>query len=197
VTVSPDTTQATAAVNNFVSAYNALVQAINTQFTNTQGAAPPPLFSDSTLQQVQETLNGDVNYALGGTNLASFGVNLQQDGTLKVDSGTLTSALSNNFGSVQTFFQQTTGGNGFAVQFGNDLANLTNTTTGPLYIEAQSIQQSETSLQNDINDFQANIAQEQQTLTQQFSQVNAVLQQLPLTIEQIDNQLGISGGASA
>src|SRR6516225_292003 len=85
VSITPDTTQATAAVNNFVSAYNAVVQAINAQFTYAQGGTQPPLFSDNTLAQVQQTLANDVNYAIPGTGgpttLATFGVNVQQDGT--------------------------------------------------------------------------------------------------------------------
>ena len=43
-----------------------------------------------------------------------------------------------------------------------------------------------------INDFEATIAQKQQAWLQQFSQVNAILQTLPVTLAQIDNQLGPS-----
>jgi len=198
--VAPDTTQATSAINNFVSAYNAVVQAINTQFTYTGGASSqPPLFADSALQQVQQTLNTDVNTALTGntgiTNLASIGVNLQQDGTLQVDSGTLSSALNNNFSAVQNLFQQSTGQSGFAVQLNNDLTNLTNTVTGPMAVDLQGVNQGLTSVASDISDFQANIAVQQQTLTTQFSQVNATLQQLPLTIQQIDSELGLSSSS--
>jgi len=201
LTVNPDTTQATAAINTFVSAYNAVAQAINTQFTFTQGAsAQPPLFSDSSLQQVQQTLNTDLNYSITGNNgiisLTSIGVNVQQDGTLQVDSGTLASALSNNFSNVQSFFQQVTGPNGFAVQFSTDLANLTDPVKGPLYTDLQGVQQSLTSVTNDISNFEANIATQQQTLTQEFSQVNATLQMLPSLIAQITGQLNSSGGTS-
>jgi len=200
--IAPDTTQATAAINNFVSAYNAVVQAINTQFAYTAGASSqPPLFADSGLQQVQQTLNSDINTALSGnngiTNLASIGVNLQQDGTLQVDSATLSSALTNNFSSVQTFFQQVTGKNGFAVQLNNDLTSLTDTVNGPLAIDLQGVNNSLTAVGNEISDFQANIATQQQTLTTEFSQVNATLQQLPLTIQQIDSELGLSTASGA
>ncbi len=199
--IAPDTTQATSAVNNFVSAYNAVIQAINTQFSYTPGASSqPPLFADSGLQQVQQTLNTDINTALTGnngiTNLASIGVSLQDDGTLQVNSATLSSALTNNFSNIQTLFQQTTGQNGFAVQLNNDLTNLTNTISGPLAIDLQGVNSSLTAVGNEINDFQANITTQQQQLTTQFSQVNATLQQLPLMIEQIDSELGLSTGGT-
>ena len=200
--VAPDTTQATSAINNFVSAYNAVVQAVNTQFTYTAGASSqPPLFADSALQQVQETLNTDINTALTGnggvTNLASIGVNLQQDGTLQVDSGRLSSVLTNNFSAVQVLFQQTTGQNGFAVQLNNDLTKLTDTVSGPLAVDLRGVNQGLTSVASEISDFQANIAVQEQTLTAQFSQVNATLQQLPLMIQQIDSELGLSTSSSS
>jgi len=202
LSVAPDTSDATTAINNFVSAYNAVVQAINTQFTYTSGASSqPPLFADAGLEEVQQTLNSDINTTFNGnsgiTNLASIGVNLQNDGTLQVDNATLSSALTNNFSAVQTFLQQITGQNGFAVQLNNDLTNLTNTVTGPLAIDLQGVNNSLTSVGDEISDFNANIAVQQQQLTTEYSQVDATLQQLPLTIEQIDSELGLSTSSGA
>jgi flagellar hook-associated protein 2 len=199
LSITPDTNQATTAVNNFVSAYNAVVQAINAQFTYTQGGTEPPLFSDNTLAQVQQTLANDVNYAIPGssgpTSLASFGVSVQEDGTLSVDTGTLTSALTGNFSAVQSFFQSAT--NGFANNFSNDLTNLTDPTSGALYIDLQGMNQDQTSVTQEINDFQASITQQQQTWTQEFSQVNSTLQTLPLLLAQIDSQLGLSSSSTS
>jgi len=198
VSITPDANQATAAMNSFVSAYNAVVQAINTQFTYTQGGTQPPLFSDNTLAQVQQTLANDVNYAIPGssgpTTLATFGVNVQQDGTLSVDTGKLSTALTGNFSAVQSFFQSAT--NGFAANFSNDLTNLTDPTKGALYIDLQGIGQNQAAVTQQISDFQATIAQQQQAWTQQFSQVNATLQTLPVLLSQIDSQLGITSSSS-
>jgi len=108
-------------------------------------------------------------------------VNVQQDGTLSVDTGTLTSALSGNFSAVQSFFQSAT--NGFATNFSNDLTTLTDPTKGALYIDLQGISQDQAAVTQQISDFQANVAQQQQTWTQQFSQVNATLQTLPLLLD--------------
>lgn len=195
VTVGADATQASAAVNNFISAYNAVIQAINTQFTYTPGASSqPPLFSDGVLQQVQQTLYNDVNYAITGNNgyngLASLGITLQSDGTLQADSGTLANAISSNPAAVQNLFQQSTGANGFAINFGNDLMNLTNPASGPLYLDLQGINQNQQGLQNQINQFQANINQEAALWTQQYAQVNSLLQTLPLQLEQLNAELG-------
>lgn len=203
VTVGADTTQASTPINNFVSAYNAVVQAINTQFTYTQGAtSQPALFSDSSLQSLQQSLYNDVNFSLSGSNggfntLASLGITVQQDGTLQVDSGTLNNAISSNPNAVQTFFQQNNGTNGFAVNFGNDLLNLTSPTTGPLYLDLQGIDQNEQDVQSQITAFQANVNQEAIQWTQQYAQVNSLLQTLPLQIQQINGELGNTGSSSS
>ncbi|HTV53603.1 MAG TPA: flagellar filament capping protein FliD [Terriglobia bacterium] len=195
VTVGADASQASTPINNFVSAYNAVIDAINAQFTYTQGASSqPPLFSDSSLQQVQQTLYNDVNYAISGNSginsLASLGITLQSDGTLAVNNDTLNSTLSSNPAAVQNFFQQASGTNGFALNFENDLTNLTDTATGPLYLDLQGFNQDEQNLTDQINAFQANVNQEAQLWEQEYAQVNSLLQTLPLQLEQLNSELG-------
>lgn len=201
LTVGSDTQQSSTAIDNFVSAYNSVIQAVNAQFTYTQGASSqPPLISDVALGQVQQSLYSDVNYAISGNNgitsLASLGITMQSDGTLQVDSSELDATLSNDPSSVQNFFQQSSGANGFAINFGNDLMNLTNPAEGPLYIDLQGIQQNQQFIQNDINDFQTRLAQQQQLWLQEYAQVNSTLQTLPLMLQQIEGQLGTLSGSS-
>ncbi len=200
--IGPDTTQAATAIGQFVTDYNATVQAINAQFTyNANSTTQQPLFSDSSLQMVQQTLQNDANFVMSGNNgvtgLSSIGVNLQQDGTLQVDSGTMSTALTTNYAAVQNFFQQIGSQNGFAVQFNNDLSNLTNPTTGPLYVDAQGINQANTDLSTQIANFQANIAQQEQLWIQEYSQVNTTLQTMPLMLQQVDAQMGMAAPSSS
>jgi flagellar hook-associated protein 2 len=201
VTIAPDAARVSDAINNFVSAYNAVIQAINSQLTYTQGASQqPPLIADAGLAQVQQELYNDINYTITGNNgitsLASLGVMLQSDGTLSVDSSTLNAVINGNSSAVQNFFQQAGTLNGYAINFGNDLLNLTNPGAGPLYIELQGIAQNQQSLQNDINDFQARLDQQQQLWLKEYAQVNSTLQTLPLLLQQITGQLGSIGGGS-
>lgn len=202
LTIGSDTQRASTAVNNFVSAYNSLIQAVNGQFVYTNGASSqPPLISDVALGQVQQRLYSDVNYAISGNNgitsLASIGVTLQSDGTLQVDSAKLNSALSSDSSSVQNFFQQLSGANGFAVNFGNDLMNLTNPGAGPLYLDLQGIEQNQKFLKSEISDFQTRLAQQQQLWLKEYAQVNSTLQTLPLMLQQIEGQLGTLGSGSS
>ena len=90
LTVAPDPNQITAAVNNFVSAYNSVVSTINSQYVvDPTGATPaPPLESDLSLRSLQSSMLTDAAYAIGGNsgyvNLASLGINMNNDGTLTV-----------------------------------------------------------------------------------------------------------------
>jgi flagellar hook-associated protein 2 len=192
LTVAPDTTQATSAVNQLVSAYNTAINDINKQFAVApDGSGGGPLESDGSLREAQQQLLSSVAYSVtgnnGAVNLASIGVNLNNDGTLSVDSGTLASALSSNFSGVQNFLQSTT--NGFAGNLNTALTNLTQAGTGVLGLDAQSIAQSSQALGQQISDLQAALAVKQQNLTQVYAQVNTTLQELPLLQSQIAQQL--------
>ena len=76
LTFSQNQKSATDAINNFVTAYNGSVTAINNQFTYTQGVSTPPLLGDFTLQQVQEQL---VNSVTGVVRGQPFGFGTLQD----------------------------------------------------------------------------------------------------------------------
>jgi flagellar hook-associated protein 2 len=201
VSVTPDVTQATTAINNFVSAYNAVANAMNTEFTYTAGASSqPPLFSDSALQQVQSTLASDINYFTSGNiginGLSSLGVNLQQDGTLSVDSATLTAALSSNSTAVQNFFQGADLVSGFGGQLYNDINKLNDPTQGVLALDLQGIDREQQDVTNTISDFNANLLIQEQQWTTEYSQVNATLEELPSLIQQAGGQISSTSSSS-
>jgi flagellar hook-associated protein 2 len=192
LSVSPDTTQATTAINNFVSSYNQLVNDMNSQLTISSSGSAAPLLGDPSLQVVQQTILQDATYSLSGnsgiTSLASLGISMNDDGTLTVDSGTLSNALNSNFAAIQNFFQSITP-SGFAANLANDLNSLTNPATGPLNAESNGITQQIDDLNTQISDFQANLKQTQQQLTDQYSTINATLEELPMLMDQLNTQL--------
>ena len=194
--VGPDTAQATDAINTFVTAYNALMSAIDQQFTvnsstNTEG----PLGSDSALRSLQSSLLNDITFSPAGNgalaNLASLGISMNDDGTLTVDSTQLSDTLTNNPTAVQQFFQSTTPGNlGFADNFNSDLTNLTDPTDGILKLDLTQNSSAQTDLSNEISNFQEQLATQKQQLISQFSQVNATLEEYPYLLAQVDTMLG-------
>jgi flagellar hook-associated protein 2 len=61
VQIVNDTSSVTSAVSQFVSDYNAVVSAINTQESNTSSGAPEPLFGTPTLSLLQQQILGAIN----------------------------------------------------------------------------------------------------------------------------------------
>jgi flagellar hook-associated protein 2 len=200
--VAPDTTQASTAINQFVTDYNQAIKDVNTQFTNT-GSGEGVLATDSVVRSLQTTLENAVNYINSppsGTttvsNLSSLGISVGDDGTLTVDSSALTSALQNNFSDVQNFFQGSTL-NGFANSLDQQLSNFTDLTDGAFTLDLQSINTESSGLQTDISNFETNyITPLKAQLQSEYSSAEIALQQLPTEIQQINTELGLNNNSS-
>jgi flagellar hook-associated protein 2 len=192
VNVNPDTTQVTSAINTLVSAYNTVITEINSQFNvGNDGSGGGPLEADNSLREVQSQLLAALSYSIPGNsgivNLASLGVNFNNDGTLSVNSGKLASALSSNFSAVQNLLQNTT--NGFSQNLSKVLSNINGAGTGILSLDAQGLTSTSQSLTKQISDLQAALAVQQISLTAVYARVNTTLQELPLLESQISQQL--------
>jgi flagellar hook-associated protein 2 len=204
LTVGPDAAAATAAINNFVDAYNSVIGIINKQFevnptTNTQG----PLGSDSSLRSLQSTLLKDVTYSLTGNsglvNLASLGIDLNNDGTLSVNQvatdthPSLSNVLATNPNAVQSFFQNVSG-TGFANNFNNDLFSLTDTTNGIVNLDIAGNKAQQKALATQITNLQDRLTAQQQQLTSLYSRVNATLESYPSLLFTVTAIIGALNG---
>lgn len=197
LTVAPDANTATTAINSFVSAWNKVVQDLNSQFNvASDGSGGGPLEADDTLRGVQSQLLSAVTASISGNNglvnLASIGVNMNDDGTLSVDSGVLSNALNNNFSNVQTLLQGT---GGVATFLSSTLSEITDPTQGSITLDLQGMSQSNQDLTQQINTMQAQLLTQQQNLTSQYAQMETTLQEMPLLQQQVTQQLtALSGG---
>ena len=199
LSVGPDTNQITSTVNNFITAYNNLITTINSQYNvDPTGSIPaPPLEGDISLRALQSSILSDVSYAIGGNsgivNLASLGINMNNDGTLTLGETpggqSLSQIVASNPSAVQDFFQNASA-TGFANNFNTDLANLTDTTQGPLYVDLAQNQAEQQDLTTSINNFETQLAAEQTQLTNQYNAVNASLESYPLLLQAITETLG-------
>jgi flagellar hook-associated protein 2 len=188
LTIAPDVSKASDAINQFVSAYNTVIKDINSQFAvNFDGSGGGPLEADGSAREAQSRLLAALTSSITGNNgitsLASLGVNLNNDGTLSVDATKLTSTLSSNSASVQAFLQ--TPLTGYATKFASAITNLNSI----LNLDSQGIAASSHSLSSQILDLQSALAAREQNLILVYSKVNATLQQLPLLQSQISQQL--------
>ena len=110
ISVSANSTAVQASITSFVKAYNDLNNTIKnlTAYDATTKKAGL-LLGDATTQSVQDqirrTLSTAVNGLGGGvTSLAQIGITFQKDGSLAVDSGKLSTALSTKFTDVGGLF---------------------------------------------------------------------------------------------
>ena len=194
LTIAHDTARVTQAINDFVSAYNSVSTSINSQYKSAAASSAGPLASNSALRALQNSLLSDVTYAVTGNNglvnLASLGVDMNNDGTLTVDTTKLNSALSNQFADVQTFFQAVNVG-GFGSNFTSDLNSLTSPTSGLLSLNLAENTSNQQLIKNQIQDFEDRLVFRRQFLINQYSQVDTMLRQYPLLIQQITSQLAV------
>ena len=204
LTVGPDTVQATNAINSFVNAYNSVINGINAQFTvdptsNSEG----PLGGDSALRTLQSSLLQDATYSITGNgglvNLASLGIDFNNDGTLTVNQvatdthPSLSNVLATNPGAVQSFFQNASG-TGFASNFNNDIFSLTDATDGILNVDIAGNKTQQQALTTEIRNLQDRLTAQRQQLTLQYAQVNATLEAFPSLLLQVTSEIGALNG---
>lgn len=193
VSIGPDTNQVAQAIGEFVSAYNTLIGAVNSQYRVDSDHRQGVLAGDFTLSALQSALLGSGGYSGSGSikTLASLGVSMNRDGTLTLDNSKVTSALGSNFAAVQSFFQGTSS-NGFASRLDNQLDSLVNPVSGAFTVDLRSIDAQNQNLQDQIDNFQTYLDTRQAYLYEQYNKADIALQQLPILQQQIDAMLGNS-----
>jgi flagellar hook-associated protein 2 len=204
LTIASDASQVSTAISQLVTDYNTAIGLVNTQFavtTNSSGASSQGvLASDPTMRSLQNALEQALNYVAPApttgtttvSNLSDLGITMNNDGTLSVDTTTLTNALASNPTDVQNFFEGTAL-NGFANSFNTALDNFTNPGTGAFTVDLNGISQSSSSLNDQINDYESGyIANQQTILTADYSEAETALQQLPTEMAQINAELGLT-----
>ena len=198
LSVAPDTSQASNAINQFVTDYNTAIGDLNTEFSDS-GSGQGALADDPAVRNLQSELLSALSYtatpASGSTkttvpNLTSLGISVNSNGTLSVDSTTLNNVLQTNFSDVQNFFQGSSL-NGFANSLDQQLTSFISPADGAFTVDLQSISAQSSGLQTDITNFQANVITPLQAqLQSEYSQAEILLQQLPEQKTQISTELG-------
>lgn len=192
LTVAPDTSSIATSINQLVSSYNTAINAINAQFqVSANGTGGGPLEADGSLREAQQALLAAITHSVTGSggqvNLTNLGINVNNDGTLTVNSGGLSTALSSNFSGVQSFLQ--TASTGFAGNLNTVLSSLTDSISGVLGLDANGLTQSSQALSQQVSDLQSAMAVKQQNLIAVYARVNTTLQELPLLQSQLSQQL--------
>ena len=192
LTVARDTSAIRTAAAGFVDAYNALTSQLKSRsaYGNATTAAPV-LAGDGTVRIMLDQLRSIfLTGATGGTltTLSQVGFSTQADGTLKLDSSKLTTAMTNDFADVTNLFSSATG---YATRLDTWATSVVQ--TGGL-IDART-----TSLNTSITEYNARISklevrmtflQKQYTTT--YSRLNSLLASMDNTSAYLAQQFSTS-----
>ena len=184
-------------IQAFVSAYNSLQQTFSQlggydATTNTAG----PLMGNAALSgvqsQISSALDSFVNTGSATYNsLASVGITANSDGSLSVNTSTLSAALSANFSAVSALFS---GSGGIASTLNTQMtAQLAS--TGPIASLSQSLVQQENNLSQQSTQLSQQMSALSASLTQQYSALNTLLSSLQSTSSYLTQAFATLPGA--
>jgi flagellar hook-associated protein 2 len=197
VVITNDISSVSTAVGTLVSDYNAVIKAINTQEGKDSSGNPEPLYASTVLAQLQQSLQSGLNLIAGSgavTSLSSLGITANQDGSISLNTDTLTSVLNSNYSDVISFFQDT---GKFGSTFASTLNNLgSNSTMGAITLALRENKSQEKSLNDNVSNEEALIAIKKAQLTAELNAANQILQAIPSQINQINEMYSAITGYS-
>jgi flagellar hook-associated protein 2 len=180
ITTPSTLTQIAAALNVAGTGYSATLDPTATILTVTAAASSPATLS-TTAPTLASSGSGSV------TSFTQLGISVNNDGTLTFDSSTLDSLLNTNYQDVANFLQPGNGFTSFGDNFTSILNNLGNTAPdGIVYLALQSDQSTESTLNTDVTNENALIAQQTQTLTTELNQANYTLTEIPQQLQYVN-----------
>jgi flagellar hook-associated protein 2 len=183
LSVSTDTSTIQSNISAFVSAYNTLAGSFASlggydSSTSTAGPMMGNALLSGIESQVQGALYSIVNTGSSTYNsLASIGITTNSDGTLSLNSTTLSNAMSTNFSAVNTLFSGT---GGVATSL-NSLLTQALSSTGSISTNSQSLVSQENALGDRTTQLNNQMSALSASLTQQYSALNTLLSSLQTT----------------
>lgn len=193
VNVSLNTAASENAIKGFVTAYNELMNTVNslTQFSEEQGGAT--LIGDATVRSLVSSLRTTLSDGIevdGKTlRLADFGIQTTTNGTLEIDNSKLSEAVSDNFSSLQGFFGGTsTGTVGLSGKLTNILERY-DASNGIVKERMDRLDSGLRDLQRELEDLDARMEQVQQYWQDRFIVMEQTLIQFNSTSSWLTNNL--------
>jgi len=203
LSVGSDTSTIESNVSSFVTAYNALVTALKPlgsydAASNTAGPLLGSALLSGTQNQIQQALYSVVDTGSSTYNsLASIGITTNSDGSLSLNSQTLSNALSTNFSAVSQLFS---GSGGVASTLNLDLVAALGS-TGAIAATSSTLVQQENSLTAQETALNTQMTALSASLTQQYSALNSLLSSLQTTSAYLTQQFAslpsVQGSSSA
>lgn len=189
LTVARDTSAVKTAVTGFVDAYNGMVNQFKSRsaFGSSTDKTKPALAGDGTVRMMLGQLHGVFNTAASGTltSLSQVGITTKSDGTLKLDSSKLDSAMANNFTDVTNLFSSATG---YATRL-NTWADSVLAAGGAFDTRTKSLDTSIKGYNDQINKLEVRMTTLQKQYTTTYSNLNVLLSGMSGTSAYLTQQI--------
>jgi flagellar hook-associated protein 2 len=183
ISVAGDSTGLQSQIQTFVSAYNAVISAGQTDAGYGTTAASNSLLQGdqaihSSMDQLSQLIGEQVGSTGNYTTMASIGLTLNDDGSLSFNTSTFAAAVAADPTDVTNMFvsNSATGTTGLMGQFNNVINTLTDPTTGAVQSEINGYQSRITNIGTQITNAQARVTAYQTQLQNEFTQMNTMLQ---------------------
>jgi flagellar hook-associated protein 2 len=178
------------ALSTFVSAYNKVIQDLNTQEGKDSSGNAEPLYGSPTVANLQQSLQSAMNFTQSSgaiTSMMQLGITVNTDGTLSLNSDTLDSILNSNYQAVINFLQP----GGSFTSFGGNLTSVLNnlgnsSSNGAIKLAVQENAAIEQQLNLNISNEETIISAKKTQLTNELNQANYVLTAIPQQLQQIN-----------
>lgn len=176
---SGETATALSRVNEVVSAYNDVIKALQTQLSDDSTGNKGKLFGDLTLQSLQRGLGGIIGsgYAHEGGNVSvgSFGITINRDGSLAVDSTKFTNAVDSDSAGLEAFIYGDDGEGGITGGLTELIDRFTQSTTGILSSRQSLLKQESSRYDEQIERVEDRATQLGDRLTKQFAALDRLM----------------------
>lgn len=171
-------------VQGFVDAYNELKQQMDVFYNGN-------LAGDSTLRSIENQMRAVFNSAATGitstyTYLSEVGIQTQRDGTLKLDTAELETALTNDFSGIASLFGDASAG--VASRLDGVVDNLLNP-GGLIPTRTEGLDNRIGSIRERIDQMEVRLETIQRRYTDQFASLDAMVGQMNATSSYLSTQL--------
>ncbi|TNC99699.1 MAG: flagellar hook-associated protein 2 [Gallionellaceae bacterium] len=194
--VARDTGAISTAAASIVDTYNAMANQLKSRSAyGSATKATPELAGDGTVRMMLDQLRGILGTpatpASGGslTSLSQVGINIQSNGSLKLDSSKLNSAMATNFSDVTNLFSSATG-------FVTRLSTWTDSvvqTGGLIDVRTQNISNSIKGYNEQVIQLESKMTVIQKRYTTQYSNLNLMLNKMNSTSAYLTQQFNKTG----
>lgn len=185
LTVEKDSTAVNEKVTAFVKAYNDLFSAMRNSSAYKSKSA---LEGDATLRNMMLQMRDIAAASVSGGTLANFfeaGLTFEVNGTLKLDSAKLSSALATNFSDVANLFNSATG---YATKF-DEWASATLANDGAIATRTKTFDDTIKNITTQRDALEVRMSRLETQYRTQYSALNVLLSQMGKTSDYLAQQL--------